>query len=566
MSGNPNKLSQFWLELKRRRVIHVIVVYASAAYVIIELVNNVYETLNLPAWTPALVLIILVSGFPLAIILSWFFDVTLKGIVRTGPIESSANINSTSNLLAELDVGSTFQNSIAVLPFQDMSPDGDQEFFCDGIAEEIINILANIGNLKVIARTSSFAFKNTQKDIREIGKMLGVNTLLEGSIRKSGNRLRIAAQLIEVRDGSHLWSEKFDRDIRDIFDIQDEISNAIVKSLKIKLFKGDEVLTTDDISNNVDAYLLYLKGVYHSQNTRKSELEKAIEFHEKAIRTDAGFAPGYIGKAYAFWGLTFWGNMPPNQAYPVILDNIAQAQNISGEHADIYYLKAVSNFSYLWNMKEAELNYNKALKKNPSSSSYHSAYSIFLTSSAKHEEAIVEAKMAADLDPMSVYYSSLIANAYNFAGRFDEAIAHCREYEKRFPIHFFFPYFLGFALHGKSRLKEAVIEYEKAMDLSGGIQLVIANLIVALLELGKTSEAERWIAELETLSKTSYVLPSHFYKAYMAKGDEKLAFEWFERAIKDHDSFMPLIRNHPYEILRIPDEPRYKDLLTISGL
>jgi len=563
MPGNPNKLSQFWQELKRRRVIHVIVLYATAAFVIIDLVYNVYETLNFPDWTPALILIILASGFPLAIIISWFFDITLKGIVRTGPSETSQNAS------PSIDIAGgpcSFENSIAVLPFQDMSPSKDQEYFCDGIAEEIINILANIGNLKVIARTSSFAFRNTQKDIREIGKMLGVNTLLEGSIRKGDNRLRITAQLIEVNDGSHMWSEKYDRDINDIFDIQDEISNAIVKSLEIRLFSEDGLIATDYMSNNIEAYLLYLKGLHHSQNTRKTEVEKAIGYHEKAIRTSAEFAPGYIGIAYAFWGLTFWGNIPPNQAYPVILDNIAKAQKIVGEHADIYYLKALSNFSYLWNMKEAEVNFTKALKKNPSSASYHSAYSIFLTSSARHDEAIAEAIMASDLDPMSAYYSSLVANTYNFAGRFDEAIEHCRQNEKHFPDHFFFPYFLGFALHGKSRLKEAVVEYDRALELSGGVQLVIANLIVALIELGKIAEAEKWIRELENLSKTNYVLPSHFYKAFRVKGEDELAFEWFERAIKDHDSFIPLIRNHPYKKLRIPDEPRYTNLLNISGL
>lgn len=563
MPNDPKKLSQFWQELKRRKVVHVIVVYGTIAYGSIELVNNVYQTLNFPDWTPLLVLIVLASGYPLAIVLSWFFDITSEGIVRTPGRE--VYLSMTSTIPAD-NKPSPFENSIAVLPFQDMSPDREQEYFCDGIAEEIINILANIGKLKVIARTSSFAFKNTQTDIREIGKMLGVNTLLEGSIRKSGNKLRITAQLIKVSDGSHMWSQKYDRDIRDIFEIQDEISSAIVKSLEIRLFSEEGSIATAYMSNNVDAFLLYLKGLYHGQNTRKAETVKAIEYFEEALKLDAGFALGYIGLASAFWSLTFWGNIPPNQAYPVILDKLAKAQKLTGDHADIFYLRALSNFSYLWNMKEAEANFAKALKMNPSSASYHSAYSIFLTSSARHEEAITEAKLAAELDPMSAYYSSLVANAYNFAGSFDQAIKHCRDFEKRFPSHFFFAYFLGFALQGKSRLKEAVAEYERAMELSGGAQLVITNLISAFIELGKIPEAERWISELQELSKKNYVLPSHFYKAFRLMGEEDLAFEWFERAIKDHDSFMPLIRHHIYKKMRIPDEPRYMDLLNISGL
>ena len=225
MPPKPNKLSQFWQELTRRRVVHVIIVYASAAFVIIELVNNVFEPLRMPEWTPTVVILILIIGFPVAVILSWFFDLTFKGIVKT------------TDLRSQMEGFSKFDHSIAVLPFQDISPEKDQEYFCDGITEEIIHALARVESLKVIARTSAFAFKNKQVDIRKIGEELNVETLLEGSIRKHGNQLRITAQLINVTDGFHIWSEVYSRNLEDVFAIQEEISLAIVKNLKIKLLR-----------------------------------------------------------------------------------------------------------------------------------------------------------------------------------------------------------------------------------------------------------------------------------------------------------------------------------------
>ncbi len=182
MPTNPNKLSQFWKELKRRRVIHVVIVYATAAFVIIELVGNVYETLQLPDWTPTLVILLIVIGFPFALIFSWIYDITLKGIKKTEALVHTKNKKEDTPSPAKK---SWFENSIAVLPFEDMSPQKDQEYFCDGITEELINALTHVESLKVIARTSCFAFKGKQKDMRDIGRKLDVETLLEGSIRSA---------------------------------------------------------------------------------------------------------------------------------------------------------------------------------------------------------------------------------------------------------------------------------------------------------------------------------------------------------------------------------------------
>ena len=303
----PKKLSRFWQELKRRRVIHVIVVYASVAFVIIELVNNVFEPLQLPDWTPTLIIVLLIVGFPLAIVFSWIYDITSKGITRTLPY---SQMDARSHRVSGTD-GDHFENSIAVLPFLDMSPDQDQEYFCDGIAEEIINALTHVVSLKVIARTSSFVFKNKQVDMREIGHMLNVKNLLEGSIRLHKDQVRITAQLINAEDGAHLWSERYDRSLDDIFAIQDDISLAIVDALKVRLLGEEKVMILKRHTENLEAYRLYLRAIYFLQQSTPKGIKNAIDHLNQALERDPKFVLAYIGLALAYLGKITFGPMAP---------------------------------------------------------------------------------------------------------------------------------------------------------------------------------------------------------------------------------------------------------------
>lgn len=562
MSAMVRKLSQFWRELKRRRVIHMVTVYAGVAFVSIELVNNITEPLHLPAWTPTLVIVILILAFPFVVALSWIYDLTAKGIRKTEPLETSTEGT-------EIKPGSLLsgriEDSIAVLPFQDMSPDHDQGYFCEGIAEEILNILAHMDRLKVVSRTSSFAYKDSGQDIKEIGRKLEVKNILEGSIRKSGNRIRITAQLINAVNGMHIWSEKYDRDITDVFVLQDEISQAIVKNLRLSL-ESPHLKHKDKYQvAHIDAYLTYLKGNYHYQFVKTKELKTAIEYYTEASKIDPEFAQAYCGIARAYWSLSYWGNLPPNQAYPVIIEQMNRAKEIDGKLDEIFFLEGVTNYAFLWNMGKAEDNFKNALQINPNSPATHSSYSMLLTGLGRHNEAIMEAKKAAELDPLVSYLQAMIVNAYNFAGRYEEAIEYCLKNEKNYPENFMFSYFLGFAYHGLSRWEEAISAYERSQKISGGTQLVLANLIVAYVEMGKRSRADEMYKDLEYLAKEIYVLPTHFYKIHYARQEEELAFEWFKRAVRERDGFIPFIRIHPYESIRIPQEKRYTDLLKEAG-
>ncbi|MFC1693246.1 tetratricopeptide repeat protein [Candidatus Latescibacterota bacterium] len=456
--------------------------------------------------------------------------------------------------------------SIAVLPFVNMSADPEQEYFCDGMAEEIINALSHVEGLQVIARTSTFVFKDNQKDIAEIGSKLNVETVLEGSVRKADNRLRITAQLINVADGYHLWSEKFDREIEDVFAIQDEISLSIVEALKVKLLKTEKAAIVKRYTEDLEAYNLCLKGNYYLQMLTIEGFEKAIECFEQALQKDSNYALAYIGMATVYWVSSYWGNVPPNEAYPRAKEYVNKALEIDNTLGEAHGTLGIINMNYDWNWKAAEREFKQALQLNPNSADINMNYSFLLTLTERHEEAIAEAKRAQELDPLSIHFSALVGIELYYAGRYDEAIKVLRMTITMNPNYYYPHYVLGFVYLGKSMLEESIAEYEKAVDISGGAPRVVASLAVAYYESGKKAKAEKLFDSLKQRSRDEYVPPTCFYWIHRVRGDHDKAFEWLERACNEHDSFLPWFRVTPIDIHRIPDEPRYKALLKKAGL
>jgi len=553
MPDSPNKISKFWQELKRRRVIHLIIVYATAAFVIIELINNVFEPLSLPDWTPTMVIVILIIGFPFAIIFSWIFDVSTKGIKKTGKVTSSESL-------------SKFENSIAVLPFQDMSQEKDQDYFCDGMSEEIINALTHVESLKVIARTSAFAFKNKQVDMREIGQKLDVQTLLEGSVRKDGKRLRITAQLIKVIDGSHLWSECYDRDMNDMFAIQDEISLAIVDVLKVKLLGEEKSSMAMRHTVDKEVYNLYLKGNYYAQLLTAKGIEQASGYYDQALKKDAQFALVYVGKTILCWYSTLWGNTRPKDVYPKAGEYISKALQIDNTLGEAHSVKGIINTYYHWDFKEAELNFQQALQLKPSSALIHLYYSFLLTATERHEEAISEAKIAQELDPLSCKINAYVGAAYFYGSQFSRAIRELQAVISMNPNYYTAYSLLGHIYVGKFRFKKGIAAYKKAVELSENAPLDVATLAVAYYSLGKKVLAQQLFDDLEKRAHTEYIPSSLFYLINRFQGDDDQAFEWFEKACKEHDGFLTYLRVTPNKKSRFPDEPRYKALLKKHGL
>jgi len=591
MPDTPSRFAAIIAELRRRRVFRVAAVYACVAFIIIQIIDGAFDYLRIPEWVGATIIVLLVLGFFIAVGMAWAFDLTAEGLVRTREIKRDqpkkpprpvignkalaviallaviaaawswwGRPGKEAEVVVETGLG---ERSIAVLPFINMSADPEQEYFCDGMAEEIINALTHVENLRVIARTSTFAFKGEKIDIRKIGEQLNVESILEGSVRTAGNRVRISAQLINVADFSHLWSERYDRDMKDIFAIQDEISLAIVEALKVKLLKTEKAAIVKRHTEDLEAYNLYLKGNYYWQMLR---FDKAIECYEQALQKDPHYALAYTGLASVYWWSSFFGNIPPNDAYPRAKEYAKKALEIDDTLAEAHASLGVINMNYDWNFKAAEREFKQALHLNPNSALTHFQYSFLLTLTEFHEEAISEAKRAQELDPLSSWINALVGKALFFSGRYDEAIEVLRITITMNPNYFYSHFVLGLAYRGKSMFEEAIAEFEKSVHLSGENSWIMAELAAAYYEFGKKSETEKIFDSLKQRSRDEYVAPMCFYWIHKVRGDHDQAFEWVKRACEEHDSFLPWLRVSPIEIARIPDEPRFQALLEQAGL
>jgi TolB-like protein/Tfp pilus assembly protein PilF len=459
-----------------------------------------------------------------------------------------------------------FENSIAVLPFANMSDDPDQDYFCDGMTEEIINALTQIESLKVIARTSVFAFKDKHMDMREIGNKLEVETLLEGSIRKADNRIRITAQLIKADDGSHLWSEKFDRELEDIFAIQDEISLAIVDNLKVQLLGEEKEAIVKHHTENLEAYNLLLKGIFQIKMSTAKGIDKAEEYFEQALEKDPNYAKAYYGLASVNVSSTVFGRIPPKDAYPKANEYINKALEIDNTLPEAHSMLGIINYNYYWKWKKAELHFKKALQMNPNSSIIHITYSHLLTCTGRHEEAISEAKLAQELDPYSSDITTFLGNAYYYDRQFDKAIKIYKTAVSINPNDYLAHSGLASVCIEKLKFKKAFSEFNKAFELSDGVPLMVSGQAVLYYMIGRKKKSEKLLEDLKVRRSTEYVPATCFYMIYKVRGEQDLAFEWLERACDEHDSFLPILRITPVDRIRIPDEPRYKALIKKIGL
>jgi adenylate cyclase len=481
--------------------------------------------------------------------------------LKTGPVSTTSEREDTDSDIA---IPSGQGKSIAVLPFVDMSPEKDQSYFCDGITEEIINALAHVEGFKVIARTSAFAFKDKLTDIREIGRILDVETVLEGSIRKADNKLRITAQLIKVTDGSHIWSERFDRDMNDVFAIQDEISLAILKILKIKLLGEVKALITKRHTENFEAFNLYLKGTHCWQMMTNEGFRKALNYFEQALKIDPDYALAYTGLAHANIHIPAYGNETPNNAYPRAIEYLDKALKIDNTLAEIYAGLGLIYTFYNWNRKEAEENFKHALRINPNSSIIHIDYSHLLSFMGRHEEAISEAKLAQKFDPLSCFINTQTGDSYALASQYDKAIEELRMTLTIYPNYFMAHGSLGNVYVAKEMWNEAIYEFQKTVELSYGSPMATATLIYCYYLAGKKVEADKLFESFKNRAESEYVPATCFYMIHRVRGEEDLALDWLKRACNEHDTVLPFfLKDTP---VLIPKGSVYMSLVKDMGV
>jgi serine/threonine-protein kinase len=445
-----------------------------------------------------------------------------------------------------------------------MSADAENEYFCDGLAEELLNALSKIEKLRVAARTSAFSFKGKEVDIRDVGQKLNVSSVLEGSVRKAGNRLRVSAQLINVADGYHLWSERYDRELEDIFEIQDEISLAIVDALKVRLLGDQEDAVLKRQTDNADAYQLYLKGRYHYNKWTEEGFKKAIEYYRQAVSLDPGYAAAYAEKANSYGTLLYFGHIAPNETLPMMSAAVEKALRLDDTSVEAHLTLAKIKFYYEWDLPGAERELKRAIELNPSHAEARLFYAFHMDAIGSFEEAVAEAKRAIELDPLCLITNLLAGFVFSLAGHSELAAQQSRKLLDLEP-NFHGAYLLSGIAHAlDGRYEEAIEPCKKALSLGGGCgQLGFLGYVYGAS--GRRGDALETIEQIEEIRKQRYVPAYYTAIVYAGLGEADEMLKWLEKAYEERNGpLATLNRDNPFRPYH--SDPRFQDLLRRIGL
>jgi TolB-like protein/Tfp pilus assembly protein PilF len=551
MSEKPS----FFAELKRRNVYKVAVAYAVAGWALAQGIAQVFPVFDIPNWVVRLIVLLIITGLPIALALAWMFELTPQGIKRTETADAMPEsarqkkhawiyvaviggllsiglfflgrytaLNSSSGSSSGLPA-----KSIAVLPFDNLSRDPDNAYFAEGVQDEILTRLAKVADLKVISRTSTQHFKSAPEDLPQIAKQLGVANILEGSVQKANDQVRVNVQLINALTDAHLWADTYDRKVTDIFAVESDIAKTIADTLQAKLSGSEKTAMSKEPTANPEAYELYLKGRFFWDKRTGADLRKSIEYFNQAISKDPGYALAYVGLADSYLLLSPYGAVSPAESIPQasaaakkaleLDDSLAEAHASSG-------LLAGLEFDFDRSITELE----RAIQLNPNYATAHHWFScIPLMGLGQFDRAIAEGKRAIELDPLSLICNADLSWVYFNARRYDEVEAQARktlEMDSRFYVAH---YYLSQALQFKGKLTEAIAEYKKSFELNND-PYSLAMLGQAYARNGQVEEARKLFARLSEEAKSRYVPPYGLALIFIALGDKERAIDELERA------------------------------------
>ncbi len=453
---------------------------------------------------------------------------------------------------------------VAVLPMTNMSAESD-DYFSDGMTEELISTICTISDLHVISRTSAMKYKNTTKSAPEIGKELNAGSMLEGSVRKAGNRVRITIQLIDVNTDEHVWSQVYERNIEDVFAIQSDIAKQVSEALKVNLLAAEKVLIDKTPTRDANAHDLYLQGRYHWRKGTEEELRSAMRYFEQAIEVDHSYASAYIGLADCYIGLCDEGCLNAKEAYMRIEPLVRKALELDDKLPEAHATMALLLQDYQWNWEGAEKGFRRAVELNPNWSIVCQSYGVHLALRGRFMQAITEIRRAEELDPYSIDIHDCAAEIYRCANRSDSAIEECNRMLELDPN--FVPAYvkLGKTYLQKSRFKEGVNAMEKAFELSHGGLLVKSWLAYAYGIVGRKEDAKGIISELERSPAGRYVSPFNIAISYAGLMDTDATIAWLVKAYDQHTSTIGKIKVDPmFDFLR--SDSRFIELQRKIGL
>jgi TolB-like protein/DNA-binding winged helix-turn-helix (wHTH) protein/Tfp pilus assembly protein PilF len=454
--------------------------------------------------------------------------------------------------------------SLVVLPLENLSADPAEKYFADGMTDGLITEIARISSLRVISRTSSMRYKDARKPLQAIAQELGVDAVLEGTVLRSGRKLRITAQLIRVQDDRHLWAEKYERDLNDVLTLQGEVAQAIAAQIQVKLTAQQHASLARVHPVDPKAYIAYAEGNFFRNQWTEKALSRSIELFSEAIRLDPAYAQGYAGLSHAHYALGIRGLRPAGEVYPKAKAAAIKALELDETNAEAHNTLAEVKKGYDWDWAGAKAEYERAIELSPSYSIAIDGYAEWLSKMGRHTEAIAEARRAREIDPVSVNANTVLAMLLYRARRYDQAIAASRKALEYNPNHLSAIWWLALSHEQKGEFPEAIAELEKAAKLSGGEALYRALLANVYALAGKRGEALRILDEVKALSRQKYVSPVDMAIVYTGLGDRESAFQWLEKAYQDRVMRVQELPQPHFDSLR--SDARFQVLMRRIGL
>jgi TolB-like protein/tetratricopeptide (TPR) repeat protein len=577
----------FFSELRRRNVYKVAVAYAVIGWLLIQIATQTFPFLEIPNWAIRLVIMLVVIGFPISLLLAWAFELTPQGIKRTESADAARQHSRGGAWIFVVVVGvilslglfwlgrftafrsaSPAENrtvgppskSVAVLPFANLSRDPDNAYFAAGIQDEIITRLAKIGELKVVSCLSTQRFKSAPDDLPAIAKQLGVANILQGSVQRTADAVRVNVQLVKAETDNHLWADTFDRKLTDVFQIESDIAKTIAEKLQAKLTGSEERALAIKPTADSEAHQLYLQGRYLWNRRTGQNLKKALSYFQQAVEKDGNFALAYTGIADSCALIPVYGAGTPKEYYPRAKLAAEKALQLDDMLAEAHTSMANVFFRYLELGKSAS-EFERSIQLNPNYPTTHQWYGrLTLLALGQFDHALAQAKRAVELDPVSPIGHTDVATVYLIERRYDEAIAILRKTLEMEPDFYWAHRQLGMALELKGSPTEAIVEYQRASELNDDPRL-LAFVGHSKASMGKQNEAREILAKLTEIARTRYVSGYSFAVIHLALGQKDQAMNWLEKDAGEQTGFeINFIKVDPY-LDPLRGDPRFHALV-----
>ena len=579
------KINNFFAELKRRNVYKVAVAYAVVGWLIAQVATQIFPFLEIPNWVVRLVIVLIAIGFPIALLIAWAFEATPEGIKRTEDVDLAAAAKQPKKhtwiyvvvIGAAFSIGLFFvgrysvrntastselpAKSIAVLPFDSLSRDPDNAFFAEGVQDEILTRLAKIADLKVIARTSTQKFKSAPENLPDIAKQLGVANILEGSVQKVNDQVRVNVQLINALTNAHLWAEIYDRKLSDIFAVQSDIAKTVADTLQAKLTGSEKQMMAAAPTTDTTAYELYHKGRSLWGKRSGDNIPKAIAFYDQAIARDPNYALAYAGLSSAYILAPFYANADRRESYAKAKEAALKALRVDPNLAEGHLALGKVLFFGEIDLAGAMREYKRAIELKPNDADAHHWYgNDTLSALEQFEEAIVEGRRSVELDPLSVVINADLGVTFFYAHRYDESAKQLRKTLEIDPTSFYPHYNLGIALQAAGDLSGAIAEYEKAKQL--GDNTYVSTLYAQAKALaGDKDAAQRMLSDLDQMSQRREVVGYLRALLYLSLNNKEEALRWLEQGYEERDgSNISTIKVDPL-LNSLHGDPRFEALV-----